>query len=141
MPRYILIPLFLLMTGSIQAQQLTIVISGIRSEKGVLRLAFFDSQEAWEQEKPLIKRTVKKEDMLNGSLKVTLKDIPAGHYGIAVLDDENENDRMDYRMLLPREGCGFSNYIHSGMRKPAFDEFDFEFRASLYLKVVMTYFL
>ena len=57
---------------------------------------------------------------------VLIKDLPAGQYAIASLDDENSNGKMDYRFLLPAEGCGFSNYRHKGIKKPRFDDFDFE---------------
>jgi uncharacterized protein (DUF2141 family) len=57
-----------------------------------------------------------------------VKDLPAGQYGIAVLDDENNNGKMDYGLLLPAEGCGFSNYRHAGMRKLKFEDFHFLFK-------------
>jgi uncharacterized protein (DUF2141 family) len=43
-----------------------------------------------------------------------------------VLDDENENGDMDYRLKRPTEGFGFSNYWHKGLFRPKFEDFRFE---------------
>lgn len=33
---------------------------------------------------------------------------------------------MDYHLLFPAEGCGFSNYRHAGLRRPKYEDFEFE---------------
>lgn len=70
-------------------------------------------------------RKVSKSSMKNGEVTATFKDIPAGKYGIAVLDDENANGLMDYSFFMPTEGFGFSDYYHSGMKKPNYSSFTF----------------
>ena len=32
---------------------------------------------------------------------------------------------MNYGLFLPKEGFAFSNYYHTGMSKPTFDDFQF----------------
>ena len=55
----------------------------------------------------------------------TSVELPSGTYGIAVLDDENSNDKMDYALMMPKEGFGFSNFYLTGLSKPKFEQFKF----------------
>lgn len=101
-----------------------VVINGMRSEKGKLVLAIFKDQEGFKNRKP-IKRVELNKSELEGN-EIVLKLNP-GTYGFSVLDDENENNKMDYNFIgIPKEGFGFSNYYHKGLSKPHFDKFKFE---------------
>ena len=63
--------------------------------------------------------------MTESTLKYTFKGIPAGVYGLALLDDENKNTKMDYGWLLPKEGFGFGDYYHTKWSAPHFNDFKF----------------
>lgn len=103
----------------------TVVISNIKSNKGNLRLGLFKTQEEFEKEQPFKKISISKAQMSNGSLSANLQ-LPEGTYGISVLDDENNNAKMDYNMVrMPKEGFGFSNYYHTGLSKPKLSQFVF----------------
>jgi uncharacterized protein (DUF2141 family) len=108
------------------AQSLTINISGIRTDQGALCIGIYTNSRQFETEQPYRRLIVTKEKVKDGKIAVIVKDLPAGQYGIALLDDENSNGKMDFRLLLPAEGYGFSNYRHAGMRKPRFEDFEFE---------------
>jgi len=72
-----------------------------------------------------LKRILSK-NMNNGKLKATVY-LPEGTYGIAVLDDKNKDNEMNYTMLgMPKEGFGFANYYHSGFSYPKFSDFAFQ---------------
>lgn len=107
------------------AQTVNITITGIRSTKGNIQLQFFTTSENFDAHKPVFTKTVAKTGMKNGTLTVSYNSIPKGHYGVALLDDENGSGEMDYGIMLPDEGFGFSNYYHKGMSHPKFDQFDF----------------
>lgn len=113
-----------------RAQTLTVHITGIRSDKGSIRLAFYNTAESFDDEKALFTKTCSKAEMKNGQLTVIYKGLLPGVYGLALLDDENNNQKMDYGMVLPKEGFGFSDYYHTGMTRPRFDKFDFNFGSS-----------
>ena len=101
-----------------------VVIEGMRSKKGKIVLAVFKDQEGFKARKP-VKRIVLDKSELEGNEIVFSLD--KGIYGISILDDENDNDKMDYNFFgLPKEGFGFSNYYHEGFSKPHFDQFKFE---------------
>ena len=108
------------------AQTLTINISGIRNNQGALCFGIYTSSRQFETDQPFRQLVVTKEKVKDSKIAVIVKDLPLGKYGIAVLDDENNNGKMDYGLLLPAEGCGFSNYRHAGMRKPRFEDFEFK---------------
>lgn len=103
--------------------QATIQISNIRSSKGTIRLGFFKTQEEFENEKPFKALSISKSGLNNNSIITTIT-LPKGTYGISVLDDENDNSKMDYNMVrVPKEGFGFSNYYHTGFSKPKLSQF------------------
>jgi uncharacterized protein (DUF2141 family) len=107
---------------------LTVKISGIKNNQGNLKLAFYTCASDYKNEvSPKITKIVSKSEVKNGVFMKSFNDIPAGNYGIAVLDDENCNSEMDYSFFIPSEGFGFSNYYHSGMSKPDFNNFCFNF--------------
>ena len=46
--------------------------------------------------------------------------VPEGRYAIAVVHDENANGRLDKRLMMPREGYGFSHDAPVMMGPPRF---------------------
>ncbi len=101
-----------------------VVIEGVRSKKGKIVLGVFKDQEGFKTRKP-VKRIVLNKSELEGN-EISLN-LDKGIYGISILDDENDNNKMDYNFIgIPKEGFGFSNYYHEGLSKPQFDKFKFE---------------
>lgn len=102
----------------------TVRISGFRNTSGNVRMGLYTSQSTFKDDIPAKRLILPKSTIQNGVLTTTLE-LPAGTFGFAMLDDENANNEMDYGFLLPNEGFGFSNYVHSGMSRPSFDDFKF----------------
>ncbi len=117
--------LFFFTIGFSFAQTLNIQVTGIRNSSGNIRLAFYSNSPSFDDEKPLFIRTVSKKELYKNNLQISYSDLKPGIYGIAILDDENSNEKMDYGWVLPNEGFGFSDYYHTGMTRPKFDKFDF----------------
>lgn len=46
--------------------------------------------------------------------------VPAGRYAISLFHDENGNGRMDKRLMIPREGYGFSRDAPVRLGPPSF---------------------
>jgi uncharacterized protein (DUF2141 family) len=107
-----------------KVDQVNINFSNLRNDIGVIRVGFYKNNASFKQETPFLKKSFQKDNLLNGQLLVNVT-LPFGIYGIAILDDENLNGKMDYSFLIPKEGYGFSNYIHSGFLRPSFDDFKF----------------
>jgi uncharacterized protein (DUF2141 family) len=110
---------------TVVAQSLDITIHNIRNIRGTLILAFFKDDTSYQENKPFLVKQFSKHAVENKSLSVSLS-IPEGLYGIALLDDENTNNKMDFNWIgLPKEGVGFSDFDPRGFKKPDFSDFDF----------------
>ncbi len=119
--------LFILMftSGQWLSQTLKINVTGLRNNSGTVRLGFYASNESFDKEQPLFVKAEPKASAKNGILTITYENLKPGIYGIALLDDENNNDKVDYGWFLPKEGFGFSNYYHTGLTKPDLEKFSF----------------
>ncbi len=117
--------LLLACIGSLSAQTLDIRINGFKNQKGAVQIGIFKDQKSFEDDTPFIKKCISKSKIKNGELK-TIIELSQGIYGIAILDDENENCKMDYSFFIPDEGIGFSQYEHSGLKRPRFKNFSFQ---------------
>jgi uncharacterized protein (DUF2141 family) len=105
----------------------TVKVNGVNSTSGQLAVAVYTNQESFKERLPFRTMKIDKSSLKNGSITFQLS-IPPGNYGIALLDDENSNNKMDYRFFMPQEGFGFSNYYHDSLRQPTFDDFDFDYQ-------------
>lgn len=104
---------------------LYVLITNIRNSNGRIQLQVFRNQDEFSTRAKFRQYYVDKKKMKDGKVPLKITDLPKGVYGLALLDDENKDGDMDYRLLVPTEGFGFSNYYHTGLKKPKFDKFKF----------------
>jgi uncharacterized protein (DUF2141 family) len=64
-----------------------------------------------------------------------------GTYAIALVHDENTNNKMDMRLFLPREGFGFSRNPAIGMGAPKFKSASFAVSGETTQAIKMKYML
>ena len=135
---YLLITLFILFQCLItKAQNIELTIKGIRSAKGTLQIGVFKDNESFKKEKSYKDLTFTKANLSNGTLTFKF-DFEPGVFGFALLDDENNNDKMDYNFFgIPLEGFGFSNYYHRGLIRPDLEAFDFSLIKNTTQKIVI----
>ncbi|MBL7936882.1 MAG: DUF2141 domain-containing protein [Bacteroidia bacterium] len=110
---------------TLSSQTLKVSITGLRNNSGNIVLAFYNTEKAFEDETPLFTKVESKATVVNHILTLTYNGLKSGVYGIVILDDENNNSKMDFGWILPEEGFGFSNYYHTGMLKPKLSKFSF----------------
>ncbi|MCX6328430.1 MAG: DUF2141 domain-containing protein [Bacteroidia bacterium] len=111
---------------ALNAQNVEVVISGIRSEKGQIVIGVFKDNESFKIEKAFLSKKFVKKGVSKGEMTVKF-DLEAGTWGLSLLDDENSNGKMEYSFIkIPKEGFGFSDYYHTGLKKPKFDAFKFD---------------
>ncbi len=103
-----------------QAADLTVKVVDIRSDKGKLMLAVYDSVDGWDGK---AKAVAAEAQIVSGeSATFHFADLSAGTYAIEVMHDENGNGKLDPNQVgMPIEGYGFSN-DPKVMRKATFDE-------------------
>jgi uncharacterized protein (DUF2141 family) len=84
----------------------TLQVQGINKAKGELRIAMFDSKDAYTKE-PVYAVVLPVDD---DKVEWTVPNLPFGEYAIAVYHDKNTNGKLDTNFLgIPKEDYGFSN--------------------------------
>jgi uncharacterized protein (DUF2141 family) len=117
--------LLLLIFADLNAQNVEVIIKGIRSEKGQIGIGVFKDDPSFQKEEPFLNKNFVKSGISNREMNVRFS-LEPGIYGFALLDDENSNGMMEYNFLgIPKEGFGFSDYYHKGFTKPKFNSFKF----------------
>ena len=112
-------------SNALTAQNITVNISGIRAEKGQIVIGVFKDSDTYLKEKPFVNEIFPKKNIKGEAMSVQFS-LEPGVYGLCLLDDENNNGEMEYNFLgMPKEGFGFSDYYHKGIKKPKFDSFKF----------------
>jgi uncharacterized protein (DUF2141 family) len=118
--------LLLLPAATLEAQNVEVTITGIRNSEGQMVIGVFRDDESFRKEQSYLELRYSKKDVSDSEMKVQFT-IPAGTYGISILDDETGNGIMEYNFLgMPKEGFGFSDYYHTGLTLPKFDAFKFD---------------
>ncbi|MFH0843756.1 MAG: DUF2141 domain-containing protein [Bacteroidota bacterium] len=111
--------------SSLNGQNVEVIIKGIKSEKGQILIGVFKDQETFHTEEAFLSKSFPKTGVVNREMKVHLT-LEPGTYGLTLLDDENMSSLMEYNFIgIPKEGFGFSDYYHTGITKPKFDQFKF----------------
>lgn len=121
----ILVLLMVIPAAVLDAQTVEASVTGIRSEKGQIAIGVFTDEESFRKNEAFLEIQFPKKDLKNGNMTVSFS-LKPGTYGLALLDDENNNYLMEYNFLgIPKEGFGFSGYYHTGIARPKFDYFRF----------------
>jgi len=108
------------------AGNLTVIITGLKSNDGVVRVGLYNSRENYEgEEKPFRGMEAA---IQNKKASVVFENIPFGEYAVKVYHDENSNRQLDKNFMgIPTEAYGFSNNAE-GMFGPAdYDDAKFLF--------------
>jgi uncharacterized protein (DUF2141 family) len=113
-----------------QSGQATLIlkVTGLRSEKGQVKIAVFNSSEKWLGEQPIYSSTINVDSQ---TVTWRINDVPYGDYGVAVFHDENSNGKMDKNVLgIPLEPYGFSNNVRVTFGPPKWEEAKFTVKGS-----------
>jgi len=141
MKRYILSTLLVISGIYLHAQKLTIEFDNIRNNEGVLSVTVYENDENWlDEEGDYLEYIFPKEKMSSDSLTISIELEKPGKYAIAVLDDEDEDEKMRHNFIgYPREGFGFSNNIHVWLSRPKFDECLLDIKSDTTIRISMQY--
>ena len=115
-------------------------VTGLRNTKGQLLVCLTANPKAFpdcSKDKASVRMAVKAVDAGNFVIHA-----PAdGTYAIAVVHDENANNRMDMALFLPKEGFGFSRNPAIGMGAPSFKSASFAVTGDMRQSIRMKYML
>jgi uncharacterized protein (DUF2141 family) len=101
---------------------LIIHVTGFRNTKGLLGAELFTSSVGWPED---VSKSFRHEHFpIEGDHATARFDhIPAGKYGVVVLHDENENQKLDRNVfMVPKEGFGFANNPHVLLAAPPMEK-------------------
>jgi uncharacterized protein (DUF2141 family) len=114
-----------------------IEVRGLRSDRGHVLGALFDSSASWGIEGRQI--AVCRARIVRRRAYCPIERIDEGRYGFAFMHDENDNERMDTNFIgLPDEGFGFSNDAPVSFGPPSFDAVRFRHEGDVTQLVVQT---
>lgn len=108
------------------AATLEILLTGFRSDDGQALIAIYrggdgfpgEPGKAWKQMSAGIQ---------GKEARVEVADVPAGEYAVAVIHDENGNNRMDTSFIgIPKEGLGASNNAKAWLGPPRYRDARFQ---------------
>jgi uncharacterized protein (DUF2141 family) len=97
---------------------LVIHVTGFRNTIGLLGAELFTSSDGWPED---VDKSFRHAHFpIQGDHGTAHFDhIPAGKYGVVVLHDENENEKLDRNLFaVPKEGFGFANNPHVLLEAP-----------------------
>jgi uncharacterized protein (DUF2141 family) len=109
--------------------QMSLQINHIEEIKGDLFVALHNSGDTYLVKDSEPFRSTVAAVETEGSQQVSICDVEAGEYAIAIFQDENRNGELDSNFIgIPKEPYGFSNNLEK-MRPPSFEEASFEYDA------------
>lgn len=108
-------------------QNLTVEISGLRNQKGLVCIALFDGATGFPTDaSKAVKNSCFK--VASTTQEVNLGPLQAGRYAMSLLHDENADQKLNTGIFgIPREGIGFSRNPRI-RRKLQFEETSFDFQ-------------
>ena len=131
----ILVWLFLISAKG-QSQTLIVVVQGVKSDQGLLRMGLHE----------FLVRIVKTRWQSKGSkakvgeVELVFEKVPPGTYAISVFHDANENGKLDSNFAgIPKEGFGFSNNAMGMFGPPSFGEAKFAFEGEKKIEITLKY--
>jgi uncharacterized protein (DUF2141 family) len=108
---------------SAQNVNLTVSISGLKSNSGMVQVGLFNS------EGKFLKSAVKgvSSEIKSNAATVTFTDIPPGEYAISVYHDKNKNGKLDTNFMgIPSEDFACSNNAKGFMGPPKYQDAKFD---------------
>ena len=109
---------------SAAAAELTVTVTGLRSDEGALRVGVFADPQEFPEGPPLSGQIALPS---KGQVTVVFDGLPAGRYAVFAHHDENGNGRVDKGPSgMAQEGLGFSNGAAALVGAPPFGEAEFD---------------
>ncbi|MGV7122304.1 DUF2141 domain-containing protein [Sphingopyxis sp. 550A] len=122
------------------APSVEVSITGLRNTKGQILVCLTTNPKAFpdcSKDKASVRMVVKPADAGDFLIHAPA----AGTYAIAVVHDENSNNKMDVAIFLPKEGFGFSRNPAIRMGPPKFKAASFAVAGEVRQTIRMKYML
>jgi len=111
-------------------KSIKLVVKGLRSSKGVVRIALAHDKATFESYHAAFMGGVA--EIKNNQAEFTFENIPAGNYALKVFHDEDNNQTLTTNFLgIPIEDYGFSNNARALIGIPAWEKAKFNITENL----------
>lgn len=140
-----LIPLLLLVGQvTLQAADLTVVVRGVNSTNGTLRVALFESAKGFPMDASLAltHQSIALQGFPEGQpITMVFRNLTEKPYAVSVLHDADSDGKLKTNFLgVPREGTGVSNNPRSLMGPPKFSAAIFKLNGDQQIAIAVSYF-
>jgi len=103
-----------------------VIITNLRNDKGHVLVSLFKEGAGYPDNASKALRKIKL-DILNKKATVIFTGITTGNYAVAILHDENDDQKMNKNGLgIPKEGYGFSNNAMGAFGPPSWSKASFK---------------
>jgi uncharacterized protein (DUF2141 family) len=117
---------FLFSASAACAADLTIAVDGVANAEGQVMVALYNTADTFLAKPYRAVMTPAKA----GTVKLQIKELPAGEYAFAIYHDANNNGKMDVNAVgMPVEDYAFSNNAMGKRGAPSFQDARFELPA------------
>lgn len=123
-----------------EAIELSVTVSGLKNDRGQLRYCLAPRGTPF----PACSGAGAQSGssaITRGSASFVIHGLRQGSYAVAVFHDQNDNNRLDTMIGIPREGYGFSRNPGFKPRAPHFDEAALDLSQSTRTEIRMRYIL
>lgn len=128
----IAIVLFISSLASAQNVGLTVQISGLKNNTGLVQVGLFNSEGTF------LKTAYKgvSSEIKSNSAIVTFSNIPKGKYAISAYHDTNKNGKLDTNFIgIPKEDFACSNNAKGKMGPPKYEDAKFDLTKDMKIDV------
>ena len=124
--------LFVSSLVSAQNVNLTVKISDLKSNTGIVQVGLFNSKGDFLKK---VYKGLPSEIKSNGAV-VTFSNIPKGEYAISAYHDKNNNTKLDTNFMgIPKEDVACSNNAKGVMGPPKYEDAKFQINKDLKIEV------
>lgn len=119
---------------------LSIEVEDLRNDNGHVQFALYNKNGSIPDEHYKKYYKIGTAEIIDGKSIFSFTHLPEGTYAINILHDENKNGKIDKRLILPKEGIGFSNFKSIGFtNRPSFLKASLTLKSDLNIKVKVIY--
>lgn len=126
----------------LDSYSLLVRAEGLENSKGTIIVVLYNKEGSIPDQK--LKQYYRKvaAPIIDKKVEVVFNNLPKGLYAVTLIHDENKNEKLDTKFLLPlpKEGVGFSNYQDFGLNnRPNFKNASFNLVKDTIISIKIIY--
>ena len=116
---------------------LTVVVEGVNNLDGNVGMLVFNSPKGWAEDRQAALKDISV-PAHEGTVTITVPDLPPGEYAVALVHDVNKNHKLDRNWIgEPKEQWGLSNNPHAVIKTPSYKSCTFTLKGDQEIHVKM----